>query len=266
MQLKLSLILLTIALTTLPAHARAASVSAQELQSLVPGLSAAEAAELAETGRVTRFFEPNAGPRLIPECSLKQSVQQAFSSVDHTIGAEALFIMKPGDGGSGARMLRWYNILRSISTMKGVRYYSVRHKKMRVLFRDSYVVDNPKRQDRLPDPLVSSIPAESDLTIKQNDSTLGEVLFHLHYQGARDAISMSMVNLHTLYYWLIPIIGKHDDLLQLVLVPYKDSLIFYGGVEVKTIPLFGLQDATHESILNRIEALQRWFRDLESKR
>lgn len=266
MQQRLSSILLIVALTALPVHAHAASLTAQELQAIVPGLTVAEAAQLAEEGHVTRFFKPKADPRLIPDCSLKWSIQQAFAAVDHTVGVEALFIMSPGKGERADRMLRWYNILRSISTMKGIQYYSVRHKKMRVLFRDSFVVNNLKQQTRLPDPLVSTIPAQSDLTIKQIDSTLGKVLFHLHYQGAKDAISLSMVNLDTLHFWLLPIIGKHQDLLQLVLVPYKNHLIFYGGVEVKTIPLFGLEDASHDSILNRVEALQKWFKNLDSER
>lgn len=251
-----------IALNALPVHAQASSITAGQLQRLIPGLTTTEALRLSENNHVTRFFERNADPRYIPDCNLKPSVERAFASIDQTMGVEALYIMKPGKGGPKTRMLRWYNILRSISTMKGIQYYSVRHQRMRVLFRDSYVVNNPRQQHREPDPLVQSIPAESNLTIKQVDSTLGELLSHLHYQATDDAISLSMVNLDPIHLWFIPIIKRRHDLLQLVLVPYKGNLIFYGGVEVETIPLFGLQNASHDPILNRIEALQRWFANL----
>ena len=95
--------------------------------------------------------------------------------------------------------------------------------------------------------------------VLQDDSTFGQVLFHLHYIGAPDAISMSMSNLSSLYLWFIPVIAPEQMVLQLVLLPYKGHLLFYGGVEVKTISLFGLQNATRDSFVNRIEALQSWF-------
>ena len=259
MRQKLSSIFWVIVLVALPL--RVWALSAGDLQSVVPGLTAAEAQQLADTGRVTHFFDSSGQPRLVPTSSLSESVHQEYGTVDHTVGVEALFVMNPGSGGQKAEMLHWYNILRSISTMKGIKYYSVTHGRVRVLFLDSYVIDNTKDQKRLPDPHVTSIPTASDLTIKQDDSTFGEALFHLHYRGASDAISMSMVNLNTFHLWFLPVIGNHHMVLQLVLIPYKGKLLFYGGVEVKTISLFGLQNATRDSFVNRIDALHKWFED-----
>jgi len=266
MRQKFSSILFPILVLSTCLPASASGLSADDLKSAISGLTNAEAQTLSEKGQVTRFFESNGIPRLVPNCSLSTNVNNGYDSVDHTVGVEALFVMKQGDGSHDERMLRWYNVLRSISTMKGIQYYSVTHGRMRVLFRDSYVIDNPTDQNRRPDPLVAKIPKESTLTIKQDDSTFGEALFHLQYRGADDAISMSMVNLSSLYLWFIPVITKKNMILQLVLMPYKGNLLFYGGVEVKTISLFGLQNATRDSFVNRIEALHRWFEDIAGKR
>jgi hypothetical protein len=265
MRQKLSSILWIIVLIALPLRAWTVELSAQDLKSVVPGLTNAEAELLAQKDKVTHFFESKGHPRFVPASSLAAGVRREYRTVDHTIGVEALFIMKPGNDGHNAEMLRWYNILRSVSTMKGIEYYSVTRRRTRVLFRNSYVIDNPEDQRRLPDPLVTSIPASSTLTIKQDDSTFGEALFQLHYTAARDAISLSMVNLNTFHLWFIPVIGDHHMILQLVLVPYKGNLLFYGGVEVKTISLFGLQNATRDSLVNRIDALHKWFEVLAKR-
>lgn len=265
MRQKLSSILSIIVLVAIPMQLSAAGLSVDELTHIVPGLTQDEAQQLVKTGQVTHFFEANGMPRLVPSSSLTTSIQKEYQSVDHTVGVETLFVMKPGRGSQDANMLKWYNILRSISTMKGIQYYSVTHGRTRVLFRDSYAIDNLKNQNRLPDPLVGSIPESSDLTIKQDDSTFGEALFHLHYRGAGDAISMSMVNLNTFHLWFIPVINDGNMVLQLVLIPYKGDLLFYGGVEVKTISLFGLQNATRDSFINRIDALQKWFEEQANK-
>lgn len=266
MRQKLYSILFLPVLALIPLPLWAAPLHAANLQSVVPGLTDAEAQTLAKTGKVTRFLEAKDHPRLVPTSSLTSNVERAFKTVHQTIGVEALFIMKPGSGPHEQRMLRWYNVLRSISTMKGIKYYSDTHGRVRVLFRDAYVIDNPRDRKRLPDQLVSSIPANSSLTILQDDSTFGKAIFHLHYHGGQDAISMSMVNLNTFFLWFLPVIGRQHMILQLVLMPYEGQLLFYGGVEVKTMSLFGLQNATRHSFVNRIEALHTWFQTVEESR
>ncbi|HUX21843.1 MAG TPA: hypothetical protein VMW69_11435, partial [Spirochaetia bacterium] len=93
----------------------ATGLTVDDLMQVVPGLTASEAHHLASTDQVTHFFEANGMPRLVPSSSLTSSIENEYQSVDHTVGVEALFIMKPGSGSQDGRMLKWYNILRSIS-------------------------------------------------------------------------------------------------------------------------------------------------------
>ena len=95
------------------------------------------------------------------------------------MGTEVLSVYRNEsvDFDSPESRLRIYNILLSMSTMKGTQYYSASRERMRTLFAESYVVDGPNRQNRLPDPVVQEIPPTSKLTVLQEDLTFGENLY-----------------------------------------------------------------------------------------
>jgi len=136
---------------------------------------------------------------------------------------------------------------------------------MRVLFSNSYAVDNAKDKKRIPDPLVTSIPPESSLTIMQDDTRFGTNYYNVRYLGAPDAISMTMTNITTLSLLFIPVISPQDMQLHLVVLPYKGSRLFYGSVVVRVGTMLGLQGIVRDSFHNRINALYGWFKDMTSE-
>ncbi|HUZ17906.1 MAG TPA: DUF6675 family protein, partial [Spirochaetia bacterium] len=129
------------------------NLTESDLTSLAPGLTPEQVREVLSTGETTRFFEANQQPLLVPRSALKDSLAKDFQNHDHTVGVEALFVAKADGTAPDDQLLKWYNILRSVSTMKGIQYYSVTHHRTRVLFLDSYVIDNASDQRQLPDPL-----------------------------------------------------------------------------------------------------------------
>lgn len=230
-----------------------------ELRSVEPQLTNDQAHSLLAKGSITRYFGAHEQPALIPNTSLSTGVKADISSLAYTTGVETLYLSKEGIPSTSKTMLRWYNVLRSISTLKGVKYYDILSGKMKTLFSQSYVVDNLKDKKRVPDPLVSKLPTKSTITIMQHDSRFGSNYYRVRYRAAPDGISMTMTNLTTLSLFFIPVVSPGDMQLHLVVKPWKGHRLFYGSVEVKVATFLGLKGLVRDAFHNRIVALYGWF-------
>lgn len=236
-----------------------ASLTFDQLSAIEPHLTSSQANSLLTKGSITRYFGAHQRPALIPNSSLSPGVKSDVSSLDYTTGVETLYLAKEGGRDKAATMLAWYNVLRSISTLKGVKYYDLLSRRMKTLFFQSYVVDNSKNGKRIPDPLVTKLPAESTITIMQHDSRFGSNYYRVRYLTAPDAISMTMTNLTTLRLLFIPVVSPGGMQLHLIVMPWRGSRLFYGSVEIKAATMLGLKGLVRDAFRNRIVALYGWF-------
>jgi len=262
----LLLILLPIA-----AHAQSttsnAPMTAAELEQIVPGLTAAEAQTLATTGNVTSDYSGSIQARLAPSFAGKSAMIESLASTNATVGIELLF-QAPIPPKFRARTDFWlqiYNIMRSISTLKGIEYYSDDRNAMRTFYYDAYVIPNPTFvNDRLPDPLVTSIPAESSIYSYHKDSTFGDYAMKITYtsdpgSGNPTFVRMAMTNETQMTYSIFPIVQPRHMQMDLVAIPRGNTMFFYGNFVVNTLTLFGLRDRVDSSFINRVKALYTWF-------
>ncbi len=128
---------------------------------LAYGLSAAQAEDLRADGEITRMQGRDFTSLLLPDRGIAADIIAGMKSMDLLVLVEALFVV-PVDPAEAARedfRLRIFNILRSVSTMKGIEYWSASRERMRVMFHDAYVVADAESRKALPDPLVTAIPA-----------------------------------------------------------------------------------------------------------
>ena len=262
----LLLILLPIA-----AHAQSTAsnkpMTAAELQQIVPGLTPAEAQTLAKTGNVTSDYSGSIQARLAPPFAGKDAMIKDLASTDASVGIELLF-QAPIPAKFRDRNDFWlqiYNIMRSISTLKGIEYYSDDRNAMRTFYYDAYVIPSPTEENtRLPDPLVTSIPAESSIYSYHKDSTFGDYAMKINYSAGPDPanptyVRMSMTNETRMTYSIFPIVQPRHMQMDLVAIPRGDTMFFYGNFVVNTLTLFGLRDRVDTSFINRVKALYAWF-------
>jgi hypothetical protein len=186
--------------------------------------------------------------------------------VEPTIGVELLLLFDPGIPNMLAEMqesdyhLRIYNVLRSISTLKGIEYYSASRQRMRTFFYDAYVIDSPDNRETRNDPLVSSIPSNSTVYTYMKDSSLGNYVAQIRYHYHYDYFSMSIRN-HTLLRRLIfPMVQPEKLNMFVLIVPQGSRLLFYGLSYVNASNIFGIADKKTASFYNRLLALFNWFR------
>jgi len=236
------------------------ALDAQEFAAELPGLTASDIAALVKTGELTREF--GAGEQsgvLAPASGLTEGLLAQIASFPYTTGVELLcYTSRQPDEGAD-ELLRWYNVLRSVSTLKGLTFYSPVYHHQEILFRDSYAVDNPTDDKRIPDPTVGFLSRDSKVTLMQNDATFGANLYELDYRASGDAVAVTMINLDTLSFLFIPVIGARDMQIRILVMPYKDGRIFYGNVVARATTFLGLRDKVQVSALARLQAFYDWF-------
>jgi len=203
---------------------------------------------------------------LFPNIPIKDRVLSEVARVVPTIGVELLLLYKPQLGvrltemDRGDYHLKIYNILRSVSTLKGIEYYSASRKRMRVFFHDAYAIESPDDRKEREDPLVDSIPLNSTIHTYMKDSSLGNYVGQIHYHYHYDYFAMGIRNQTALWRFIIPMVRPEKLNMLVLIVPWEDQVLFYGLCYVNATNIFGVADSRTASFYNRLIALFNWFR------
>ena len=162
---------------------------------------------------------------------------------------------------SDTGMLQLYNILRRISTMEGLEYYSASRDETRVFYHESYAIDDPDNRRRIPDPTVTSIPRRDTIHVFQRDGSFGKNVQRIEYRADGAEILLSMVNTTTMVYKVVPLVtpGNLRTFLVVRPLPREGIVTFYGNLGVRVPALFGMKERARDSFYNRIVALHDWF-------
>lgn len=233
----------------------------QDLEELEGLFNHQTAAALVSQGELSNIFHDDIALKYVPNVDMKRWIINAIKKIQPMIGVEVLLIykIKTGNADSEEGLLSIYNTLRSISTLKGIEYYSASRKRMRVLFHDAYVIDTPNKKNKLPDPIVNSIPPLSSIYVYQDDSSFGENIYKVLYHFEDNYFLMEMHNLTQIWYGIIPIIDPQKLKYIIFVYPCSDYLIFYSVICVNAFNFLGIADQKSASFYNRIKALYNWF-------
>lgn len=229
----------------------------------LPRLSAEERAELLHEGELTRFFGDGDTLALIPGTALRDHVREDIEGMDLLIGVEALFAFDPPAAlaREPERDRYIYNVLRSVSTLEGIEYYSASRKRMRTFFYESYAITDPESREPLPDPIVRAVPPEDAILVYQRDSSMGSNVSRLTYRYTGDAVAISIENLTMMHYYLVPLVAPGNLHMHLMVIPGNEQFLFYGVCGVDAHNFLGLAQRKRASFYNRIKAMYGWFVD-----
>jgi hypothetical protein len=227
-----------------------------------PLVTRASLDELRSKGQVTASIPADSRLRLVPAISSRDAIAAGVTAAQPTVGTELLTIItgmgRPADSDEG--WLTLYNALHSVSTMRGITYWSGSRKKEEVLFLQSYALDAESRRTRIPDPAFTSIPPEDDLYTFQEDGSFGRNTYREHFLFQGDHLVVRIVNISVISLFLVPIIQAGNLVTQVVLVPRGDEVLFYGVSYMNTAMPIGGRRAREESLMHRLLAVEGWLR------
>jgi hypothetical protein len=233
----------------------------QHLFSLYPNLSEQELESLLTTGELTKFYREEVSLHFAPEISISAIIGDQLDVLKPTLGVEVLFLLPVSKSAiTNPSFEIWlYNSLCSVSTMEGMKYYSASRDRMRLLFEESYVLDSAEDRNRIADPQFDTIPDKYTMFAFQKDLSFGKNIQHISYTKIGDTILMSMRNVTTMFYGIIPLIPPGNMAMTLMVHPLDSGLLFYGNTGLRVTVIPGIEKKSQNSFYNRIKALYSWL-------
>lgn len=263
-----SLSILLLILTTLPGFAQSVS-GLPALIDTLPSISAEDRSSLLTDGELLRFHADGVSPGLLPNTQLTANIARKMIVGDLNIGIEGLFFTPIAElpvnyrnTPTEERELILYNILRSVSTLQGLEYFSASRGEMRLLFEESWVIaDIKKPKDALPDSIVSVIPDEDTILIHQKDKTFGNNQSEMTFLARPDAFAADIINLTPMRYkGIIKVVDSGNMQIHLIVVPVEEGLLMYGTMSARTRDVKSFISRAQNSFTNRVIALTGWYR------
>jgi len=220
---------------------------------------------------ITEVQMKNPSLRLLPEHEeLRLFANETLSGLEPTILVETLSLcQRPKSSPQAANPAGWssdeqlglFNQLVALSTLTGIQYYSASRKAMRTLYEYSSVIYKKTRDSYypLPDPVFTNLPNSLSLYARQKDLTFGNNDYNFEYRTGADIIYFSQVNLSSMSYGIIPVIGKENFRTVLAVIDAGDSLLIYAAATAKAASIPGMGDRVGASFTNRAKAILKWF-------
>ncbi len=220
--------------------------------------------EMIAKGRAQRM-SGGASPKILPLAPGADRIRAAIEAEKPGILVETAFFLPREDPSDQAQrraeLARVYGLLRSISSLEGIQYYSVTYKKMRTLYAESYRIDSPETKLRMADPPApgpGNIPAEETIYAFQKDLSFGGNVYSYVFRGLEGAVSADMTNLTRMSVGIVPMVAPQGLKTRILVIPASDGIIFYAESDSSSAGIF--QARLEESFANRAAALFEWFK------
>lgn len=227
-------------------------------------------ASLVSAGMVqnTTYREAGSKLRLTPGTPLAKEAASFWAGDPPPFTNETLYLYRkpagritaPGDDVQAVSV-----ILRSLSRLEGIEYYSTSRKKMRTLYEKSYAVNSAEERKRIDDPVDGSADHQTILAV-QKDLTFGEFLYRYSYRQTADSVAFFSSNADPLSYSLMKLVGPDHLRISLVVQDLGDFFLVYNVTRADFPALPGIEGKLKASFTTRAEAVYTWFiREYERK-
>jgi hypothetical protein len=221
------------------------------------------AGELLREGMIIKLQLKNPQPALIPRNVLAgQLVDNIMKNLNPSVAAESLYLYKKPSGSaawSDAERNALYNEVLSLSSLKGIQYFSSSRNKMWTFYETSMVIDGPESKNPLPDPSYSVPPREISLYARQKDVTFGDNIYQYTYYARQDSLVLTQQNLTNMRYKHITMVGKNKLSSLITAIDTESYLVIYAVSMAKVISLPLFNQRIGRAFSTRLEALLTWF-------
>ncbi|MDR0376322.1 MAG: hypothetical protein LBH70_00850 [Spirochaetaceae bacterium] len=215
---------------------------------------------------LTEVQTRKARPLLSPvHYGTRMLIDSAIEDLDPSYIVENLYLYtKPAgaaaDDWTAAERNALYNGMTAMSTLAGLRYYSVSEKGEDILYESSVVIDGPEAGNPQPDPAFGRTPPSAfTLYARQKDKKFGENIYRYDYQDRSNAIIMIQQNLTDMNSGPIRLIAKNKLRTILAVIDTEEHLLFYAISLIKAPSFPGMKRRIGDSFTNRTAAVIEWL-------
>lgn len=234
-------------------------VSVYELKDLFPE---SVADELLKTGRIQRSFygESNVKLELCPSTDLCRSAASAWNKQNEPVFiVESLYLLKKTQVGvqAGGEIGKISSVLRNLSTMQGIQYYSNSRKRWETLYTEVYTVNNPDERTKIADPADKKADGLVSY-VYQKDRSLSGCVYKFSYFEQAAETSFRAENTEKIIYKGFNILKPEAMLLCLNAVETEEHIVFYITVRADAAKIPLVSERLAKSYGSRADAIYNW--------
>lgn len=222
-------------------------------------LSQEQRIELIQKGQLIRslYDQKNAAPRFTPPFAVPQTFAEGWDKGNPLFLIEALYLCKKTDS-QEKDVGRISRVLRSLSKLEGLQYYSSSRKKMRTLYETSYVIADPKHEESLPDP-IDNPSADFSVYVLQKDLTFDKNIYRYRFCTDADSSGFMSTNVSTLKYSIFKAIEPEELQASVAVTDLGEYLLIHALTRAQFSAPSIFRERVQNSFRTRGEAVYRWF-------
>lgn len=152
-------------------------------------------------------------------------------------------------------------IMRSVSKMQGMQYFSRSRKSWDELYSQAFRVENPDSKDFSAAPDLNEGDANGlEIFAFLNDHTFGESVYKISYKQNQNEFLMLMENYSALTYGPVKAVKPGDLKMCVCVIDCGDEFLFYIGNYAEFKMISALKKRLNNSFEARLEAIYNWFK------
>ena len=149
-------------------------------------------------------------------------------------------------------------VIRSISKMKGMEYYSNGDKKWETLYHESHCIDNLEDRNPVPDDTEGSADGKHFYCL-QKDNSFGNCIYDVDCFQRDNEISVCFTNADNIKYGPILAVKPENLKINIVVIEQDSYYLVYMIVQAKYPNLAFLENRLNRSFNARVDAIYKWF-------
>jgi hypothetical protein len=150
-------------------------------------------------------------------------------------------------------------VMRAISTMEGIKYYSNTRRKIETLYPFCYMIDDPVKKNRIPD--VLGVVENKQYYFYQKDNSLGTCVYAINFAQTDTELSILATNLDSLKVFFITGVKERNLQIYISISDTGSDFLMYVLVQSIIPPITIIENIMTKSFSSRADALSEWFKD-----
>lgn len=149
-------------------------------------------------------------------------------------------------------------VIRKISTMEGIKYYSHNEEKYTTLYDNAYCILSADDRTKVADDVSGSAEGKV-LYAMLDDNSFGKTNYRMEYHQSEDEVCMHFINVSPLKFGLVKAVANNNLHILLDISDCGDFFVVYIAAKTKFPAFSFLEKTMNESFNARLDAIYDWF-------
>ena len=149
-------------------------------------------------------------------------------------------------------------VVRSVSKMQGMKYYSTTKKKECVLYEKTYMIAGPKDKTKIADQNTGNADGQISYCL-QDDNSFGINTYKLSYRQNEDTLWCNFSIMDKMGLGPFKAIYPGKMIINILVIDCGDDLLLYLCTDTDSIKFPGIRGQITDSMSSRMDAVYKWF-------